>query len=1583
MNRSCRFEPEGGILSIYKILDEIRELAENNKEKGDIFEKLMLTFFKTEPTYSAQFKNVWLWQNWPGNRGLPDTGIDLVAENSDDSGFTAIQCKNYAPHVTLQKEDIDSFFTESGKSPFTDRIIVATTSRWSTHAENSLRGQDKPIRRIGIEALANSAIDWDSVSISNLGKFRLVAKKKRLQHQQEAIKAATDGLKTSDRGKLIMACGTGKTYTAQCIAEDVVGVGGSILVLVPSISLLSQTVKEWTTDSNIPINVYAVCSDSKAGKRREEEDISSFDLAIPATTNTDLLTSKVLQHKNSEAMTVIFSTYQSINIVADAQKKGIGEFDLIISDEAHRTTGVTLAGEEDSNFTRVHDQNFIKGKKRLYMTATPRMYGETAKAKAASADAILASMDDEDVYGQELYRLGFHEAVSRDLLTDYKVLVLTVNEEAIAEAFQKQLADSNHELKLDDATRIIGCLNAFAKHDPTNSFFPNDNSPMKRIVAFSNTINNSKKFKSLFSEVTDRFNAYSNRPLRMTVQVDHIDGSFNSLQREDLLGWLKKEPAETQCHVLSNARCLTEGVDVPALDGIVFLEPRNSMVDVVQAVGRVMRKSPNKKYGYVILPIGIPAGVTPEEALSDNKRYAAVWQVLNALRSHDERINAIINKLDLNNEPPEMIEIVPVGFSEETETAESSEPENLPKALQLEFPLDEIRQAIFARIVEKVGTRQYWENWAKDVAKIAERHIETINELLKKPNSSAAREFKKFLEGIQGNLNDSISRDDAIEMLAQHLITKPVFDAIFGNSKFTENNPVSIVMQKMINLLEEKIIDVDKKVLENFYSDVALRVEGIDNLQGKQKIITELYEKFFRIAFKRTAEKLGIVYTPIEIVDFIIESVEQILQSDFNSSLGKKDVHIIDPFAGTGTFIARLLQSELIAKKDLVYKYQNELHANELVLLAYYISAINIESVFHELTDSEYIPFDGMVLTDTFQMFEDDDKLDEVVFPQNNERVVRQKNAPIRVIIGNPPYSVGQEFANDNNSNMKYPTLDKRISNSYAANSTTILLRSLYDSYIRAIRWASDRIGDNGVIGFVTNGSFIDNKAMDGFRKCLVEEFSDIYVFNLRGNARTSGELRRKEKGNVFGEGTRTPVAITLFVKRKDKDQKAEVHYFDIGDYLTKEEKLNKISQFKSIESINWDKVSIDSYGDWINQRDESFMTFDPMGDKSGKGSNGLFELYSPGVKTNRDIWAYNFSSTELEKNIKFTLKNYDEICLQVDSDNLKPTDSRIQSIIEKNSDPSRISWDRSLIKSLSKREKIDYDPKNIRETLYRPYCKKFLYFGKQLNNDQGQIPKMFPDAETKNLAIALNYNPLKPFGVIMTNIIPDVQLMGNGQCFPLFVFKRESDVETLFDVDSSSPNYSIKNEVLEKYRKKFGAEVSQEDIFYYVYGLLHQKKYRKKFAVELGKSLPRIPIAEAFWEFSKSGKLLSDLHVNYENSEVATLNGLQEILKSNLDVRRLRYDKSTGDLNKSRIIVNDSHLISDIPEEIQAYDLNGRSALDWVIDRYEIKTDENSKIVQNPNLWKSENYVLNLVGRVVSVSQKTIEIVDSLPSFE
>src|SRR5665811_1217809 len=1101
-------------VTIHEVLADLRAQATSESQKGALFEDLIAKYLRTDPQYAAQFAKVWRWMEWPGRQGKADTGIDLVAEESGTGELVAIQCKFYAETHHLQKVDIDSFFTALGKKDFSAGLIVSTTDSWSKHAEDALSDQSNPVGRLRVGELDLSPVDWAQFSLLDIEYMPLRDRKQVRPHQREAIDAVKAGFATHDRGKLIMACGTGKTFTSLRLVEEHVPPGGNVLFLVPSISLLSQTLREWSAEAAEPLRFFGVCSDRSVGKG--SEDMRIHDLAIPATTDTASLVAELERGRVPGVTTVVLSTYQSIDVISRAQKLGAGAFDLVICDEAHRTTGVTLAGEDDSAFVKIHDNTVIKATKRLYMTATPRIYDDGSKSKAADGSAVLASMDDETLYGPELHRLGFGEAVERDLLADYKVLVLAVDEEYVAKEFQQQLADENSELSLDDASKIVGCYNGLAKRSLDADRLNVDAHPMHRAVAFSRTIKDSKAIAEMFDEITDHLaiNAVEDNALRCA--AEHVDGTFNVLERNKKLDWLKAPIPESDnlCRILSNARCLSEGVDVPALDAVLFLNPRNSVVDVVQSVGRVMRKAPGKEHGYVILPIGVPAGIQADQALSDNKRYKVVWQVLQALRAHDDRFNAMVNKIELNNAKDDKLQIIGVGGGNSGDDSS-----NAGSSTQLSLPFsgfDQWQDAIYAKIVQKVGDRRYWEDWASDIAIIAERHVTRIRAILDDPSLEVAPFFDTFHAGLRANLNEGISRDNAIEMLAQHIITKPVFDALFEGYDFAAHNPVSLVMQDMLDVLDEQEIEREAETLDTFYESVRMRAAGIDNAEGKQRIITDLYEKFFKKAFPKAAASLGIVYTPIEIVDFILRSVEHLLVTEFDSSLNDEGVHVLDPFTGTGTFIVRLLQSGLISADNLLRKYTSELHANEINLLAYYVAAVNIEATFHGLHDPDsevYAPFEGIVLTDTFQMHEDDDALDFAIFPANNERLLRQKATDIRVIIGNPPYSAGQDSANDDNANLKYPTLDARIESTYAKRSGATNKNSLYDSYIRAIRWASDRVGDKGVVAFVSNGGYIDSNTADGLRKTMADEFDALCVYNLRGNQRTAGEQRVKEKG--------------------------------------------------------------------------------------------------------------------------------------------------------------------------------------------------------------------------------------------------------------------------------------------------------------------------------------------------------------------------------------------------------------------------------------------------------------------------------------
>lgn len=1619
------------------LLDSYRSAALTEREKGTYFEELICVYLRNEATYRDLYDKVWTYADWAREQGLSgkDAGIDLVARTQGTGEYHAIQCKLYAEDYKVQKKDIDSFFTASGKAPFSYRVIVTTTNNWSEHAEDALLGQQPPVSKIDLQALEDSQIDWAKYQSSKA--IRLKTKKQLREHQQTALNAVAAGLKEAERGKLIMACGTGKTFTSLKIAERLAGKGKRVLFLVPSLSLLSQTLTEWTQESETPLHSFAVCSDSDVGKKRKAEDdavqVFTHELRYPATTKADRLAAEMLKRHDAEHMSVVFSTYHSIEVISRAQHEhGLAGFDLVICDEAHRTTGATFGDDDESNFVRIHDGADIRAAKRLYMTATPRIYGDSAKVKAESGEVTLCSMDDEALYGKELFVINFSEAVQRGLLTDYKVLVLTVEESTISRRLQDILKDENNQLKVDDAAKIVGCWKALAKQG-LNEQLIGDDEPMKRAVAFCQVISpnykgtkhkvSSVNIAEMFQSVVEAYQDSEeiDEASRLTCEAEHVDGGMNASQKEAKLKWLKAEAPANTCRILSNVRCLSEGVDVPALDAVLFLTPRNSQVDVVQSVGRVMRNAPGKKRGYVVLPVVIPAGMEPHEALNDNQTYKVVWQVLQALRSHDDSFDAMVNKLDLIGSDPRKMEVIAITDKAEKKAKKATGTSNgkagkgqygigekrakydaegqMTQQAELTYEVGEIEKAIYAKIVDKCGNRHHWEDWANDIAKIARTHIDRIQGILENPEyTNEKATFEAFAAELRDDLNDSITDGEIVEMLAQHLVTKPVFDALFDEYSFASHNPMSKAMQGVLDALHEHHLAKEADTLEKFYASVRQRAAGIDNAQGKQKIIVELYDKFFRNAFPKMTERLGIVYTPVEVVDFILHSVNHLLQKEFGQTLGSKGVHIIDPFTGTGTFITRLLQSGLIKPEELAHKYKHEIHANELVLLAYYIAAINIEAAYHSEVFDNYTPFEGICLTDTFQMYEKDDLVDELLV-DNSARRKRQKALDIRVIVGNPPYSIGQGSANDNNTNLAYPSLDACIASTYAARSSMTSVKNIYDSYIRAIRWASDRIGDAGVIGFVTNAGYLESTSSDGMRKCLVDEFSSLYVFHLRGNQRTSGEISRKEGGKIFGSGSRTPIAITLLVKNPEAQTHGQIYFHDIGDYLSREEKLEKIASYASVAGIEqWQSIIPDEHGDWLKQRDDSFSQFILMGDKKGDAPK-LFDSFSLGVATGRDSWAYCSSKHKLEVNMRSMIGFYNAEVKRFNTEypgiDTKARQVRVDGFIDTN--PTCISWTRALKQDLGKDRSYAFDANCLVPSLYRPFTKQWLYFNRRFNEMVYQMPRIFPDAKSENRAIMVKGN-WRGDGQIayMVDSVTCLQPDGGGQCFPLFLYDEvaQASDDDLFaePVEGGLRRRdAITDAGLSHFRAAYPSEqISKEDLFYYVYGILHCPDYRERFADNLSKELPRIPAvkkAADFWAFSKAGRALADLHLNYETVEPypLTIEAKGTLTGSDYRVEKMKLAKK-GD--KTTVIYNQRITLKGIPDAAWDYVVNGKAALDWVMERQAVRTDKASGIVNDANDWAVETmgnpkYPLELFQRVVNVSVQTQNIVNSLPSLE
>lgn len=1628
--------------TFHTIIQHIREDAYTEKDKGGRFEKIIKNYFRTSRNYASQVKDIWLWGEFPyrSQFGGKDTGIDLVIRTVIGD-YWAVQCKCYAEGAVLDKKAVDTFLSTSGRTfvndlgkriGFAERFFVSTAAL-GQNALDAMEHQQIPCHTLySWEIGADLTVDWKKLEDDTYGQSAAVkAERHLLPHQKEALLRAKEHYAAHDRGRLIMACGTGKTFTALRLAEQETEERGLILVLVPSIALVNQTLNEWNTFAKKPLAAICVCSDATASKKKNDDsDEDTIDLAQPATTNPVSIARQIaLREENHSGMVVVFSTYQSIDAIAEAQRILCGEkkvdieslfpidkenhidpkktydFDFIICDEAHRTTGQSGGREDESHFIKVHDNDFLRAKKRLYMTATPRLYAPAAKKKAEENSVILCSMDDTTLYGEEFYRIGFGEAVERGLLADYKVLILTVKDSVkkqLPESILSAIADKEEEINTSDAVKLVGVINALSKRVDEGSESVKEIDPglMHKAVAFCSKITASKAITDSFNKyaksLTETFDDHIDEP---TVQVSarHIDGTMKADERNTLLTWLREAPTDgEECRILTNVRCLSEGVDVPSLDAVIFLSSRDSQVDVVQSVGRVMRTAPGKKYGYIIIPIVIPADGDPNAILDKNDDFKVVWSVLNALRAHDDRFNAWVNKLELNEKKPGKVIIGPgTDLTGHPGDGVGETPKEYVQGLLFD---SEVKEALYAKMVLKVGQRHYWEQWAGDVAEIAARHQERIRRLIETDENYKAF-FDLYVDGLHRNINPGIGETEAIEMLSQHMVTKPVFDALFGDSSFTESNPISQSMKKLLDLVDETAYEKDQATMQRFYDSVRQRCEGIDNAPAKQKIIIELYDKFFKKALSKTVDKLGIVYTPVEIVDFINQSVADILRKEFHRSLSDENVHIIDPFTGTGTFIVRMIQSGLIRKDALARKYREELHANEIVLLAYYIASVNIENAYHDAMWEEagrYTPFSGICLTDTFQLYEDENgdvqqlKFSDA-FPNNSDRLITQAKTPMQIVIGNPPYSVGQTRANDNAQNEHYENLEKRIADTYAAETKATNKNALYDSYIKAFRWASDRISETGgIIGFVINSGWLDKNVFTGLRKCFEREFSAIYVYNLKGAIRAKArEEARREGQSVFNIMTGT--CIVILVKKAGGKEKADIYYREIGDFLNRKEKLEEIKSVRSVATSAFTQrvLKPNAAGDWLNQRSDLFTQFTAMAPakKFDKKACAVFCVNSRGFETARDAWIYNFSESREHENISSMIENYNRqlVAFAKAGDNVKAKDFVSY-------DATKISWSSSLLGTLEKGSEVHFEANAVVDSVYRPFARLHAYAGQRVIHRPGQMREFFPTSDSENRLICIcGVGSRKPFSALLTDKISDLELVEKAQCFPLYWYeedKGEGEIDMFAEKKDDGPRY-VRKDGITDYIWNLAKEqyhtsaISKEDLFYYVYGLLHSEDYRKEFAADLKKMLPRIPLVEKesdFKAFMKAGRALADLHLHYEDEEPPE-GVIVEKEADDYHVTKMRFG---GKKDKSVILYNDAITIRNIPLTAYDYIVNGRSAIEWVMESYRVKTDKASGIVNDPNDWAKEHddpaYILRLLLSVITVSEKTLAITSALP---
>lgn len=1508
------------------VLNRIRSDSKDVTELGKKFEVLTRDFLKEDRHYKNRFAQVVLWKDWDGRDGQ-DTGIDLVAVQRADEDLCAIQCKCYDEGGSLDTKAVSKFLAKASALDIPHKILVYTGDLITANARRLI--EQSRCQIITSDHFRDSRVNW-----ATFPKITSRKPKQLRPHQEAATSDAIAGLKNNDSGQLIMACGTGKTLASLYIAERQYKKGGIVLYLVPSISLILQSMREWSENANMQHYYLAVCSDKSTG-----EDGSITELEAPVSTNPDTLALYV-GRRPAGALTVVFSTYHSLGVVRKAMDGA--PFDLIFCDEAHRTTGA----EDKSFFTDVHKNSKINGKKRLYMTATPRVYSDAILARTGK---IVYSMDDEAKYGPVFHRLTFAEAVRQGILSDFRVKIAIVPADTVDEQFQQSIAGKGRAMPLDERTLLAAVWHGLN--------YPDDGKKprlLHRVIAFANRIDRSMMFAGIVTDENGVDRSFKSvvaeyekqNPTGHNVEVDHIDGKTRALSRRDRMRWLNGGAKDSKtCRILSNARCLAEGVDVPALDGIVFLNPRKSRVDVVQSVGRVMRKSENKKFGYVILPVAIPAGIKYHEALDDNRTFKVVWQVLNALRSHDEDFGHEINRLILDKNP------------ESTGTPRVSV-SVLDESVETE-PLTKFFTSIKSKLVEKVGDINYYNKYGEKLGAAASTIESRIRTRIEK-DQTARMEIDQLREGLKEMVGDVVTLDATVQVLAQHVVLARVFDQLFSG-EFTTQNPIAKVFETVTAKigLEEELHD-----LAGFYKAIDREIDGIKTRVARQNFIKKIYGNFFESTDKKGAERHGIVYTPVEVIDFIILSVDFLLQKNFGLNLNDRLVKVLDPFTGTGTFLTRLLESGLITD-NMYKKYRHDMFANELILLAYYIATVNIETTYSSLRKGgKYVPFTGISYTDTLRINplylhgsehkHEQSKID-VRFKVAHERIKTQRSSHVHVIIGNPPYSAGQSNYDDENQNIRYPDLDARIKATYLKRTKAQRKASLYDSYIRALRWASDRIGNSGIIAVITNAGFLRSDPGAGIRMSLEEEFNEIWCFDLRGNQRTQGDVSKREGGKIFGAGSRASVAITLLVKQSNK-KGCKIYYHDIGDYLTRDEKLHILKSTKSIKGIKtWNTIKPDENYDWLDQRRSDFKRYKPLGLKRlnlKSSSSSIFKVHSGGVATSRDAWVYNSSVKQLERNMKRHI-NY---CNSQDLDN---------PVI----DSKRGKWGRGLSQKIKKR-KPKYDPDKIRSASYRPFFKQYLYFDqtRMFNNEIYQIPKLFPNNETKNLTICIPYKFVGELSVLVTDTTPDLELVHHGQCFSLY----------RYDVEGKEDN--ITDRTLSEYRCHYkNKKITKKDIFYYIYGLLHHPGYKKKFASNLTRELPHVPMAPDFTGYRNAGKKLVDLHVGFETCTRYNLGSPNFIPKkfSKLSFG-ISKTKSTGKTVKDKTIVrvDGAVLFTNVP--VTNYMVNGRTPLEWVIDRYKVTTDSDSGIVNDPCTGID---IVSIIERAVYIGLESARIIDALPA--
>ena len=852
--------------------------------------------------------------------------------------------------------------------------------------------------------------------------------------------------------------------------------------------------------------------------------------------------------------------------------------------------------------------------------------------------------------------------------------------------------------------------------------------------------------------------------------------------------------------------------------------------------------------------------------------------------------------------------------------------------------------------------------------------LETLIQTERQQTPAFRDAFAHFHQQCRDAINPNLAEAEVERMLAQHLMTERIFRTVFDNPDFTNRNIIAQEIEKVIHVLTQHALNRNQflKSLDGFYEAVENTARTLTDFSQKQDFLNTLYQRFFQDFSVKDADRHGVVYTPQPIVDFMVNSVQHLLKTHFGKSLADTGVHIIDPFVGTGNFIVRLMQD--IPGIALDKKYNGELHCNEVMLLPYYIASMNIEHAYFEKM-GRYAPFKHICFVDTFDTFELLDAPNQTgnftfLTAENTQRVQEQKDTPMFVVIGNPPYNARQASENDNNKNRPHEAVDARVRDTYVAASREQLNNKVYDPYVKSLRWASDKIGPEGIIAFITNSSFIDAKQFDGMRQCLAEEFDTLYLLNLGGNIRKG----QPGESNVFG--IQVGVSINFLVKTKKHTGASQILYNDETAEVPKERTFQFLGDCAHVGNVTWRELQPNARQMWLTEGFAAdFDTFIPVGSKAAKAAKGevagaIFKTYSLGVSTNRDAWVYNLNPESLAENVQRTIRAYN-LCVLEWQETASPSGITVDDFAAQHT--RDIKWSRDLKAKLKRGRRAEFAASKLRTSLYRPFTKAHLFFDEVLSDRVSGFRPIFPtlEVEQENRVLCVNLTPEKPFTCLMANCLPNLVVTGGfgspTQCFPFYTYEE----------DGTNRRENITDWALSQFRAHYGDDtITKWDIFHYNYAVLHHPEYRERYQVNLKHDLPHLPFAPDFWQFVDIGRQLADLHVNYETLDV--LPNLIETPPLNWRVEKMALSK-----DKTRLRYNESLTVVDIPAEVFAYRLGNRSALEWVVDRYRVREDPHgSGIVADPNRGADAAYIVRLLGQVMHVSVETVNLVAALPAL-